>query len=62
MASMAGLMEVDHEPRQLLVGAMLMLVTAVIQTFGVVILEELIARVRDSVVERATRPRMLSVL
>ncbi|HTO88978.1 MAG TPA: hypothetical protein VMR54_15770 [Thermoanaerobaculia bacterium] len=34
------MIEVEHEPRQLLVGAALMLVTAAIQTFGVVLLQE----------------------
>jgi hypothetical protein len=56
------MIEVEHEPRQLLVGAALMIVTAVIQTFGVVLLEELVARVRGSVTQRPTPPRMLAVL
>ena len=56
------LIEVEHEPRQLLFGAALMLVTAVIQTFGVVMLEESIARVRDPDALHMTRTRMLTVL
>ena len=53
---------VEHEPRQLIVGVALMLVTGVVQTFGVVILEELVDRVRDRVTRDATRTRMLGVL
>jgi hypothetical protein len=56
------MIQVEHEPRQLLVGAALMLVTVVIQTFGVVLLEELLHRVRDSVTRRPTAQRMLAVL
>ena len=56
------MIDVEHEPRQLLVGAALMLVTAVIQTFGVVFLQESIERIRDPDAEHMTRPRMLSVL
>jgi hypothetical protein len=54
--------QVEHEPRQLLVGAALMLVTAVIQTFGVVALEEGVDHVRDEVVRDMTRARMLGTL
>jgi voltage-gated potassium channel len=56
------LIEVDHEARQLLVGAALMLVTAVIQTFGVVLLEESVGRIRDPDPQHMTRRRMLGVL
>ena len=56
------MLEVEHEPRQLLVGALLMLVTVAIQTFGVILLEELVLRVRDSVTQRPTPRRMLAVL
>ena len=53
---------VEHEGRQLLVGAALMLATATMQTFGVVGLEESVARVRERVVQRATAARMLAIL
>ena len=53
---------VEHEPRQLIVGAILMLATGVIQTFGVVFLEESVDRVRDRVARDATRIRMIAVL
>src|SRR5215469_11694636 len=54
--------QVEHEPRQLLVGAALMLVTAVIQTFGVVALEELVERARIRSSPNMTRLRMISTL
>jgi hypothetical protein len=54
--------QVEHEPRQLLVGALLMLVTAVIQTFGVVALEELVERTRFRISDEMTRVRMLRTL
>jgi hypothetical protein len=53
---------VEHEPRQLIVGALLMLATAAIQTFGVVFLEEKVDRVRDAVTRDATRARMVGIL
>ena len=53
------LVHIVHEPRQLLVGGLLMLVTAVLQTFGVVALEEFVDRVRDEVTQDTTRARML---
>jgi len=53
---------IEHEPRQLIVGAILMLVTATVQTFGVVFLEEQVDRVRDRVTRDATRARMVGVL
>jgi hypothetical protein len=56
------MIEVDHEPRQLLVGAALMLVTVVIQTFGVILLQETIERLRDPAARDMTRRRMLAVL
>ncbi|HTY43322.1 MAG TPA: hypothetical protein VMH79_15740 [Thermoanaerobaculia bacterium] len=56
------IIQVEHEPRQLLVGLALMLATAVIQTFGVVFLEEIVERVRDRVVPDTTRARMLGTL
>lgn len=56
------MLDVEHEPRQLAVGAGLMLLTAVIQTFGVVLLEELVARLRDVVEKEMTRLRMLGML
>ena len=52
----------EHEPRQLIVGAVLMVSTAVIQTFGVVLLEELVLLWRHKVVEKTTPPRMLAML
>jgi Na+/proline symporter len=57
-----AMIDVEHEPRQLLFGAALMLVTAVIQTFGVVILEESVARIRVADAPNMTRTRMLKVL
>ena len=56
------MIEVEHELRQMLVGAVLMLVTAVIQTFGVVVLEESVARVHDREAQDMTRSRMLAIL
>jgi hypothetical protein len=56
------MVDVVHEPRQLMVGAALMLGTAVLQTFGVVVLEEAVGRVRAGVEKGATRPRMLVTL
>ena len=56
------LVHVVREPRQLLVGAALMLVTAIIQTFGVVALEEFVERVRDPIARDTTRTRMLLAL
>ena len=53
---------VEHEPRQLIIGAVLMLVTGVVQTFGVVFLEESVDRIRDRVSADATRLRMVGVL
>jgi hypothetical protein len=40
----------------------LMLVTGIVQTFGVLFLEESVARIRDRVVANATRARILGVL
>jgi hypothetical protein len=54
--------QVEREPRQLLVGAALMLVTAILQTFGVVTLEELVERVRVRFSNNMTRARMLGTL
>ncbi|HTR01984.1 MAG TPA: hypothetical protein VMN82_02225 [Thermoanaerobaculia bacterium] len=56
------IVQVEHEPRQLLVGGALMLVTAVIQTFGVVTLEELVERIHETSAPNMTRARMLTVL
>lgn len=56
------LVHVVREPRQLIVGALLMLVTAVLQTFGVVALEEFVDRVRDEIARDTTRARMLLTL
>ena len=56
------LVHVVREPRQLVVGAVMMLVTAVIQTFGVVSLEEFVDRVRDEIARNTTRRRMLLAL
>jgi Na+/proline symporter len=53
--------QVENEPRQLIVGAILMLATGIIQTLGVVALEELVDRIRDRVTIDATRARMLGV-
>jgi hypothetical protein len=53
---------VEQEGRQMLVGAALMIVTATMQTFGVVALEESVARIRAAVTKRTTRRRMLAVL
>jgi hypothetical protein len=54
--------QVEHEPRQLVVGGLLMLVTAVLQTFGVVTLEELVERRRERIFASMTRLRMLTTL
>ena len=53
---------VEREPRQLIVAAALMVVTAVIQTVGVVLLEDLVWHWRSWVGEKGTRPRTLAVL
>lgn len=46
----------------MLVGAALMLATATVQTFGVIGLEEAVARARATITQRATRTRMLAAL
>jgi len=56
------IVQIEHEPRQLLVGAALMLITAMIQTFGVVALEESVERAREKAAPEMTRTRMLTVL
>lgn len=56
------MIEVEHETRQLLVGAVLMAGTAIIQAFGVVTLEEFVGRVRERVSQRATAPRTAALL
>ena len=53
---------IQHEPRQLLVGAALMLVTGVVQTFGVVMLQEYAARAHARSNRDMTRMRMLVIL
>jgi len=53
---------IEHEPRQLMVGAILMLVTGMVQTFGVVTLEELADRIRGRVAKDTTSARMLGAL
>ena len=50
---------IEHEARQLLVGAALMLVTAAIQTLGIVILQETVDRLHDTHALHMTRTRML---
>src|SRR5262249_20387226 len=52
-----AVIKVEHVPRQLIVAASLMVVTAVIQTIGIVLLEDRVSRWRDRVVEGTTRPR-----
>jgi hypothetical protein len=44
---------VEHEGQQMLVGAGLMIVTATMQTSGVVLLQETVARIREAVTKRA---------
>jgi hypothetical protein len=56
------MVDIQQEPRQLLVGAALMLGTTVIQTSAVVLLQELVLKVRESVSQRATQFRMQAVL
>jgi hypothetical protein len=58
----AGMIRIEHEPQQLIVAAALVVVTAIIQTIGIVVLEDLVSRWRDRVVERATALRMMLVL
>ena len=53
---------IHDEPRQLLVAAILMVGTAIVQTFGVVFLEESINRIRLKVGAAMTRWRMLTIL
>jgi voltage-gated potassium channel len=53
---------IQDEPRQLLVGAALMLVTGILQTFGVVVLQVLGVRTRDRTERDMTRTRMLVIL
>jgi voltage-gated potassium channel len=53
---------IQDEPRQLLVGAALMLVTGIFQTFGVVVLQEFMEGVRDRASGKMTRSRMVGVL
>src|SRR5262245_37901202 len=47
---------VEREPRQLVVAAGLIVATAVIQTIGVVMLEDFVWLWRDRVAERTSRP------
>jgi hypothetical protein len=56
------MIEVEHEGRQLRVGAALMLVTVVIETFGVVVLQESVERIRDPDAAHMTRGRVLAVI
>jgi hypothetical protein len=56
------MIKVEHEPRQLLVAAALLIITTVIQTFGVVLLEDLVLFARKRVVVKTTRARMLTLL
>jgi voltage-gated potassium channel len=53
---------IQDEPRQLLVGAALMLVTGIFQTFGVVVLQEFMEGVRNRISGKMTRARMVGVL
>jgi hypothetical protein len=53
------MIDIEHEARQLLVGAALMLVTAAIQTLGIVILQETVDRLHDTHALHMTRTRML---
>ena len=54
--------QISHEPRQLLVGAVLMVATGIFQTFGVVVLEEFADRHRERVARNMTRLQMLGTL
>jgi Na+/proline symporter len=56
------MIDIEHEARQLLVGAALMLVTAAIQTLGIVMLQETVDRFRDSHALHMTGTRMLVAL
>src|SRR5215472_11457482 len=56
------MIKVEHEPRQLIVAAALLIITTVIQTFGVVVLEDLVLLARTRVAAKTTRPRMLTLL
>src|SRR5262245_50760554 len=51
---------VEREPRQLVVAAGLMVATAVIQTIGVVMLEEGVWLWRERVGEKTSRPRVMA--
>src|SRR5262249_35386907 len=51
---------VEREPRQLIVAAGLMVATAVIQTTGIVMLEEFVWLWRDRVAEKTSRPRVMA--
>jgi hypothetical protein len=53
---------IQNEPRQLLVGAVLMLVTGIVQTFGVVAFQERMEPVRERVKGNMTLARMVGVL
>jgi hypothetical protein len=54
--------QVEREPRQILVGIALMLVTAVFQAFSVILLEMLSDRVRRRVGDELNRLRTVSTL
>ena len=56
------MIEVEHEPRQLIVAAALLIVATVIQTLGVVALEDLVLFARRRVAAKITRTRMLALL
>ena len=53
------MISVEHEPRQLIVAAGLLVATAVIQTTAVVMLEEFVWFWQDRVVKNASRPHVM---
>ncbi|HXY32083.1 MAG TPA: hypothetical protein VEI06_15345 [Gemmatimonadaceae bacterium] len=55
-------MNVEQEGRQVLVAAMLMVGTGLLQTVGMVFLTELIARMKGWVIVRATLQRVFSIM
>lgn len=54
-----GIITIENEPRQLIVAAALMVATVIIQTVGIIFLEDRIIRWRVRVVADTTRPRVV---
>jgi|SRR5215831_17468396 len=56
------MIKVEREPRQLVVAAALLIITAVIQTLGMIVLDDLVLLARKRVAEKTTRAHILTLL